>query len=292
MPPGSSRRRTIRSSTRGTASGISSEAESPRHMTRTEQAGAARAASDPPAQDAHIQEALYRIAEAASAAQDLDSFYAEMHAIVGELMYAENFYIALFDPGRDALRYPYNVDTVDPEVLDPKVWHQLGSTRLGRGTTAYVLRTGKPFRFDIGTFRDLERAGEVDAVGTIQEQGDWIGAPLIADGRTLGVIVVQSYTDEHRYDGRDLGLLAFVGQHIGSALSRATAIEETRERNAELAVINEIGEALARQLDFDAIIEIVGERVRQIFESRAMSIAMYDEQTNEIAFLYDIDEGS
>ena len=95
-------------------------------MTRTEQAGAARAASDPPAQDAHIQEALYRIAEAASAAQDLDSFYAEMHAIVGELMYAENFYIALFDPGRDALRYPYNVDTVDPEVLDPKVWHQLG----------------------------------------------------------------------------------------------------------------------------------------------------------------------
>ena len=112
-------------------------------MTRTEQAGAARAASDPPAQDAHIQEALYRIAEAASAAQDLDSFYAEMHAIVGELMYAENFYIALFDPGRDALQYPYNVDTVDPEVLDPKVWHQLGSTRLGRGTTAYVLRTGK-----------------------------------------------------------------------------------------------------------------------------------------------------
>ena len=260
-------------------------------MTRTEQAGAARAASDPPAQDAHIQEALYRIAEAASAAQDLNSFYAKMHAIVGELMYAENFYIALFDPGRDALRYPYNVDTVDPEVLDPKVWHQLGSTRLGRGTTAYVLRTGKPFRFDIGTFRDLERAGEVDAVGTIQEQGDWIGAPLIADGRTLGVIVVQSYTDEHRYDSRDLGLLAFVGQHIGSALSRATAIEETRERNAELAVINEIGEALARQLDFDAIVQLVGERVREIFSARGIFIALYHPATATLTFPYDLDEG-
>jgi GAF domain-containing protein/CheY-like chemotaxis protein len=260
-------------------------------MTRTERAGAARAASDPPAQEARVQDALYRIAEAASAARDLESFYADMHAIVGELMYAENFYIALFDPERDALRYAYNVDTVDPEVLDPKVWHQLGSTRLGRGTTAFVLRTGKPFRFDIDTFRELERAGEVDAVGTIQEQGDWIGAPLIADGQTLGVIVVQSYTDEHRYDSRDLGLLAFVGQHIGSALSRATAIEETRERNAELAVINEIGEALARQLDFDAIVQLVGERVREIFSAKGIFIALYHPETATLTYPYDLDEG-
>src|SRR3954470_10576984 len=236
MPPGSSKRRTIRSSTRGTENAISSEAESLPDMTGTTRTGTAGLASDAPAHDARVQDALYRIASAASAAQDLDSFYAEMHAIVGELMYAENFYIALYDPERDALRYAYNVDTVDPEVLDPKVWHQLGATRLGRGTPPYVLRTGRPFRFDIATFRELERAGEIDAVGTIQEHGGWIGAPLVADGRTLGVIVVQSYTDEHRYDTSDLGLLAFVGQHIGSALSRARAIDETRERNAELAL--------------------------------------------------------
>src|SRR3954452_1098337 len=160
MPPGSSKRRTIRSSTRGTENAISSEAESLPDMTGTTRTVTAGLASDAPAHDARVQDALYRIASAASAAQDLDSFYAEMHAIVGELMYAENFYIALYDPERDALRYAYNVDTVDPEVLDPKVWHQLGATRLGRGTTAYVLRTGRPFRFDIATFRELERAGE------------------------------------------------------------------------------------------------------------------------------------
>ena len=38
-----------------------------------------------------VQSALYRIAETASAAQDMQAFYAEMHRIVAELMYADNF---------------------------------------------------------------------------------------------------------------------------------------------------------------------------------------------------------
>ena len=38
---------------------------------------------------AKVQDALYRIAELASAAQDLQEFYAAVHAIVGELMYAD-----------------------------------------------------------------------------------------------------------------------------------------------------------------------------------------------------------
>ena len=214
-----------------------------------------------------------------------------MHAIVGELMYAENFFIALYDAERDAVNYPYNVDTVDPEVIDPKAWHQMGATRLARGTTAYILRTGRPIHLDIKAFRQLERAGEVEAVGAISEAGDFIGAPLIADGRTLGAIVCQTYVAEHRYDDADLELLAFVGQHIGSALSRAQAIEETRDRNAELTLINEIGEALAKQLDFASIIELVGDRVRSIFESRTVFIGLYDASTGTVRFPYDVDEG-
>ena len=48
---------------------------------------------------------------------------------------------------------------------------------------------------------------------------------------------------------------------------------------AELAVINEIGAALVEQLDFDAIIELVGERVRQLFDARSIFIALHDPVT-------------
>ena len=123
-------------------------------------------------------------------------------------------------------------------------------------------------------------------------EGTWLGVPLRAEGRLLGLLVVQSYSAEHTYSHADLDLLAFVGQHVASALARARAIEETRQRNAELAVINEIGDALARQLDFDSIIELVGERVRKIFDARKMFVGLYDEAAGQISFVYEIDGGS
>ena len=111
-------------------------------------------------------------------------------------------------------------------------------------------------------------------------------------GRQLVVIIIV-IVGEMGVDliAQMLEMLAFVGQHIGSALTRVRAIEETRQRNAELALVNEIGAALARQLDFEAITELVGERVRQLFQVRSIFIAIYDPATNLISWPYDIDEG-
>jgi uncharacterized protein (UPF0297 family) len=70
---------------------------------------------------AQIQTALYRIAEAASAAEDMREFYAAIHQIVGELMYAKNFYIALYDHARQMINFPYYVDEVDEDIPDPNL---------------------------------------------------------------------------------------------------------------------------------------------------------------------------
>jgi hypothetical protein len=73
-----------------------------------------------------VQAALYRIAETASAAQDMSTFYAQIHEIVGELMYADNFYIALYDEERQQINFPYFRDEVDTDIPDPNA---LGSIR-------------------------------------------------------------------------------------------------------------------------------------------------------------------
>jgi GAF domain-containing protein/CheY-like chemotaxis protein len=236
-----------------------------------------------------IQNALYRIAAAASTAEDLHAFYATIHGIVSELMYADNCFIALYDDQRSLISFPYYVDSMDLDIPDPNAWEAMGVGN-ARGLTGYVLRSGRPMLVDAASAREMEARGEVELVGVLAD-GDWIGAPLMAEGRTLGVIAVQSYTDAHLHTESDLDLLAFVGQHIGSALSRARAIEETRQRNAELSLVNEIGQALAEQLEFGAVIELVGERVRQIFDARSIFIALYDPATNLISWPYDIDEG-
>ena len=55
---------------------------------------------------AKVQSALYRIADAASAQSDMQAFYRTIHGIVGELMYAENFYIVLYDEERQRMNWP------------------------------------------------------------------------------------------------------------------------------------------------------------------------------------------
>ncbi len=236
-----------------------------------------------------VEDALYRIADTASSIHEMAEFYPAMHAIVGELMNAKNFYIALYDEERQLLNFPYYVDSLDPDVPDPTLWEPFG-TGDAAGITAYAVRGGKPLLLAEHDYRRLVESGAIQISGAQAEgESGWLGVPLRAEGRTLGIVVVQDY--ERRLSEDDKDLLVFVGQHIATALTRARAIEETRERNAELAVINEIGDALARQLDFQAVIDLVGNKVREIFAVDSMAVVLYDEATRQISFPYSLDEG-
>jgi hypothetical protein len=48
-----------------------------------------------------LQRALFRIAELSITSETLERFYAQVHDVVGELLYARNFYIALVSEGGD-----------------------------------------------------------------------------------------------------------------------------------------------------------------------------------------------
>ena len=239
---------------------------------------------------ADLQGALYRIAETASSASDMPTFYAAIHTIVAGIIHAENFYIALYDAERGRMNYPYYADAVDTDVPDPNAWEPFGEGQ-ARGITAYALRLGEPLLVEPAMYDRLVADGEIEQLGVVTPEASWLGVPLKAEGRILGLLVVQSYTGEHRYTHEDQELLVFVAQHIASALSRARAIEETRARNAELAIVNEVGLALARQLDYTAVIDLVGDRIRAIFDVDTGNIGLYDEATGIIELPYSMDRG-
>ena len=197
--------------------------------------------------------------------------------------------IALYDEERRLISWPYYVDEVDTDLPDPNRWDQFGSGD-ARGTTAYVLRTGKPQHLSTERMEKLAELGEIDIIGDMA--ADWLGVPLKSDdGRTVGVLAVQSYLPSVRYTEQDEELLAFVGQHVGAALSRARAIEETRQRNAELALINSVQEALAGELELQAIYDAVGDRIRDVFDAQVVDIGIYDEASGLLHFPYAIERG-
>ena len=236
-----------------------------------------------------VQDALYRIAELASAAQDMQEFYRAIHEIVGELMYAENFFIALYDEERQLINWPYYVDEVDDDPPDPNQWDAFGSGD-ARGVTAYVLRTGEPQHLSSEQIVELVERGEFELLGNLAQDG--LGVPLkSAEGRTVGVLLVQSYAKDVHYTDDDRDLLAFVGQHVGAALSRARAIEETRQRNAELALINSVQSALAGELEMQAIYDVVGDKIQEIFDAQGTAIGFFEEKTGLLHHPYLLERG-
>jgi two-component system, cell cycle sensor histidine kinase and response regulator CckA len=154
-----------------------------------------------------LSSALYRVAEKSSSAHDLQQFFAAVHGIVDELMYARNFYIALYDPAADLLTFPYFVDEQDPAPLPKK---------MARGLTEYLLRSGEPLLATPEVLQAMEDRGEVARNGS--RSLDWMGVPLKVGNHTFGAIVVQTYTPNIRYGERDKEILTFVARQLASAV--------------------------------------------------------------------------
>jgi PAS domain S-box-containing protein len=167
----------------------------------------------------HMQRAIYRITEAAQSSSNLEKLCGSIHAIIGELMPAKNFYIALYDRDTDFLQFPYWVDECDDAPpLD----------RPGKGLTEYVLRTGQPLLADPEAFARLARSGEVESIGA--PSLDWLGVPLKTQaGETIGVMTVQTYSESVRYSEADKNILAFVSTQVAMMIERMRADEALRQ---------------------------------------------------------------
>lgn len=212
-----------------------------------------------------LQAALFRIAELGSDVGGLEAFYASLHSVIGELIHARNFYIALLSEDGERLDFPYSVDERD-RVRESRV--------LGHGLTEYVLRNGRPLLASREVIEAMERQGELRSHGTMSVT--WLGVPLIYDNRTVGVMAAQSYDDVHTYGRRDQDILTFVSYHIANALQRKQQADFLREANAVLERrVRERTEALASIND--ALRDQIAERERA--ERRLRHAALHDALT-------------
>ena len=174
----------------------------------------------------HLQGALFQIAELSSKPGEIDGLYHSLHVIVGELLYARNFYIAIFDHELDEVSFPYYVD--EHMALRPP-------PRRGRlGLTEYVIRQRRACLVDYDDATRLMAEHEVEDTRDPRRSQSWLGIPLFDDDRVRGVLVVQSYARDVCYTARDQDLLTFVSRHIDTALSRRSAAEAIYEANLKL----------------------------------------------------------
>jgi diguanylate cyclase (GGDEF)-like protein len=162
-----------------------------------------------------VQNTIFRITQASITSAGIDALYHSIHSILGELIPAENFFIALYEQDKGLISFPYYVDQFDEAPPTP--------TPI-QGLTGYVIRSGHPLLAPPEVFDRLVLQGEVEVVGTPGE--DWMGAPLKVEGRIIGVMAVQSYSKKIHFDQEDLNLLEFVSTQVAQVIERKRMEQE------------------------------------------------------------------
>ncbi len=183
-----------------------------------------------------LQRVFYRIAERAAADLSFYDFLQSVHALLGELLYAKNCYVCLYDAQKHRKDFPYYVDERDGDAL------QLSNVPLRRGLTEFVLRTAQPQIIDASRLQLLQASGEVTEGSGDMSFSSWLGVPMHIRGAIGGVLAVQGYEPGVEYSASDAGILSFVANHVSSAIERYQALDELRKSEERYrTVIEKVG---------------------------------------------------
>jgi GAF domain-containing protein len=158
------------------------------------------------------------------------------------------------------------------------------------GFGPHVIRTRKTILVNDHAERAVKKYGSVPLPGVIRGRS-LVFVPLVSGRQCRGVIQLCDVKREHAFSEADVRLLEAIAASTAVALENARLFKETEQRNAELALINRIQQGVSAKLDFQAIVELVGDKLREVFAIDNLSIRTYDPATDILSFPYVVERG-
>ena len=121
---------------------------------------------------------------------------------------------------------------------------------------------------------------------------------MIVGEKVTGILSLQNVEEENAFNEADVRLLETFAASMSVALENArlfgetqSLLKETEDRAAELQIVNSVQEALASKLDLQAIYELIGEKIREVFNVQVVDIVSYDPATNLMSMPYSYEKG-
>jgi len=210
---------------------------------------------------------------------------------IREIFHSDNMSIRLYDHATDILSFPYTIDDGVLVHIDPQP--------LGSGLTAHIIKSRQPLVIN----QDLEkRMAEFGSfwIGTAATDHDksFAGVPIMAGDKAVGTVILSS-KQENAFSESDVRLLQTLAGSLGVSLEKARLFDETQrllketeQRNAELALINGVQQGLASKLEIQAIINLVGDKIREVFDTQTTYIALHDKASKTFHIPYYLHQGN
>ncbi|EFL50189.1 multi-sensor hybrid histidine kinase [Solidesulfovibrio fructosivorans JJ]] len=170
---------------------------------------------------------LYRVSSAVASEEDMQVLFHTIHGILGEVVDADEFFIALVDQKHDRLEYVYHVSANEPappplehvkSLVTPLTRDNFSDFK-GADALVEVMRTAHPLRV---TRRGMRLSGITCSRRTPEV---WLGVPIRVRQEVLGVMAVLHYTDATRYGRKDAELLLSVAEQLALGVERRRTLD-------------------------------------------------------------------
>ena len=176
------------------------------------------------------QNLYYSIAQLNLNTEDLNTFLKKVHEELQKNIYANNFFVALYEPENSSIFFPYHVDENLSTI------ESYSSRKLGNGIEEYAMVQNKPLFLYQKDIQQLIEKGSIytyaDVLPAVQ-----IIVPLRVNNNTIGVIGIKSYSDASKFGARDMELLEFVSGQVALALERKKAEADLLLQTARLNAV-------------------------------------------------------
>jgi signal transduction histidine kinase len=153
-----------------------------------------------------VKSVLYRISGFVNQNKGLEETIGNIHHQLRQILDVTNFMVGIYNEEKLQIEPVYQENSIE----------SFDVYRLGRTLSSYVIRNKKSLLVDKKGIKKLVAEGEIEIVGLPADS--WLGVPLLAEKRVVGVLIVQSYKPGLIYDASDLQLLEFASEHVALAI--------------------------------------------------------------------------
>ncbi|HET8875037.1 MAG TPA: GAF domain-containing protein, partial [Casimicrobiaceae bacterium] len=209
---------------------------------------------------------------------------------VRDLFRRTDMSIRIHDPRTDLVQYPYTYERGERIAIAP---HPLDD----HGITAHVMRTRETLVINENMADALVRYGSTTIPGTLMARSA-IYVPLVVGDQVRGLLGLTNMEREKAFGASDVRLLSTLANTMSVALENARLFDETqrlfqeeRQRAAELAIINSVQQGLVSKLKIQAIHDLVGDKLRELFDTQGISLVSFDLSRNTRHYHYLFERG-
>jgi signal transduction histidine kinase len=154
--------------------------------------------------------------------------------------------------------------------IDAKTYAAIGEIPQGRGILGVVMRETKPLRL-----HDI--ADDPRSVGLPPNHPPmhtFLGAPILLRGVAFGNLYLSEKRNGGDFTEDDEDLIRLLAAQAAVAIENARLYESSTRWLRQLESVNELGNALASELELRPLLALVAQRLRELVDARLVLIAL------------------